>query len=181
MTTQHEVSPTIREPEETTLESRIGRLAVIVAKELSPGDRADLRRASPDDFGGPAFWKVAASHLTPAGLIAGAGSIRDRQEREWIVILSAIAHLEGLHAPKRPLGAALAESGFSELRLTRLLRADGMLLLNQVRQMVHFLGSKGTSTNVADIARLVLSDTRSERARVRRSIARNFYAQLSTK
>jgi CRISPR system Cascade subunit CasB len=89
-----------------------------------------------------------------------------------------MALLEGLHAPRARLGAVLAESGFSELRFERLLRAHGEALWDAVRRMAHFLASKAASVNQADIAWLVLSDDRSDAERVRRRLARHFYGAL---
>lgn len=164
------------EPQQSVARSRdaLGSLIDDLAKAIagmSTGDRAELRRGTPDDPGSPAFWKLAVTHLAPRGFV-------DLQDASlatlgrWVVILGALAELEGLHNPRARLGRTLAEAGYSELRLTRLLRAEGNQLLDAVRQAVHFLASKGAEVDVAEVARLVLSNS----VRVRRAIASHYYA-----
>lgn len=152
----------------------INDLATFVSA-LGPGERADLRRGDPDDPGSPAFWRIVVTHLAPRGFI-DLEAPSNRALSQWVVILGSLAELEGLHNPRARLGRALAEAGYSELRLTRLLRAEGGQLLDAVRQMVHFLSAKGTDVDVAEIARLVLFDG----AWIRRSIASHYYAAQET-
>lgn len=152
---------------------RVGELMNELAKvvsELTPGDRAELRRGDPDDPGSPAFWRIAISRLAPRKYI-DLESPNSRSLSQWVVILGALAQLEGLHSPRRNLGRALAEAGFSELRLTRLLRAEDGQLLGLVRQAVHFLAAKGQEVDVADLARLILY----RGPKIRRSIASQYF------
>ena len=116
------------ESHETTgagLRSVLNQIAYAIGNVLSAGDVASLRRLQPKDPSAPAFWRVAALYLTPAGMLPRGGEPLDAAERRWASILNAMARLTGLHRPGRRLGHALAASGFSELRFVRLLRARG--------------------------------------------------------
>jgi CRISPR system Cascade subunit CasB len=159
-----------------SLASLVGRLARAVEDELHPGDVASLRRMHPGAPEPLAFWKVAATYLDEA--LAGAGPYSE-SERRWAVILAAIAELRGLHQPTRRLGHALAVAGFSEVRLARLLRARGQALADATRTAVRFLATKGEPVDLADLARLVLSDGRRDEEQVRRQIARGFYGHIT--
>jgi CRISPR system Cascade subunit CasB len=142
---------------------------------MGSGPLAELRRMDPSDPSGGAFWGVLFDLVEPAhNLELPPG--RDEQERRWAVILRAMATLE--HRAGAPLGDALAESGFSELRFVRLLRSRGPELADAVRQMVAFLASKGAHVDHADTARLVLFQDEPRDEEVRRDLARRYYAQL---
>jgi CRISPR type I-E-associated protein CasB/Cse2 len=95
------------------------------------------------------------------------------------MVVGALAVTSGLQAPRRSLGAALAEAGLSELRLTRLLRAHAGALPAEVRAVASYLASKAVPFDATDLARLVLSDGGPSEERVRRGIARSYYGQLS--
>lgn len=164
-------------PPEPKLHGIVNRLIESI-RQMSPGDRAELRRARADEPGGPAFWRLAVHVLAPANEISLEGAGREHRERRWAVILAALATIEDLHAPGIRLGRALARAGLSELRLVRLLRASDDGLFHLVRTTVHYLSSKREPVDCADIALLVLSDGRSDEASVRRRIARDYYANL---
>lgn len=167
-------------PEVGRLASAIGAIAVSIEKNLSPGDVAELRRLTHRDPGGPAFWKLWASIIEPNEVFAKGTSSESRQSR-WAAILGAMAQLGGLHDPRIRLGTALAEAGFSELRLVRLLRAHESVLLDLLRPTAAFLSSKGVSCNQAQLAELVLSDGQPQDDAVRRRIARDFYSSIHAK
>lgn len=151
----------------------IARLAAVVDHDLSPGDLADLRRMRPDEFWPPAFWKLCSEYLSD--FLPG-GAARDEAERRWAAVLGALAHLRGLHRPDRPLGRALAESGLSELRLLRLLRARDAALYDVARGVVHYLAQKAEPADLGQLADLLLDQDGDRAEAVRRRIARDFYA-----
>jgi CRISPR system Cascade subunit CasB len=155
----------------------VNRLAHAVSRQLSPGDLAALRRLSPDDLSAPAYWKLLGTVLVDEVRQGDAGLQR---ERRWGTILSAMAVTAGLHRPGRSLGAALAEAGYSELRLTRLFRAGGDALPPEVRSAASFLAAKAIPFDAADLAGLVLSDGGPSEDLVRRGIARSYYRQLTS-
>jgi CRISPR system Cascade subunit CasB len=72
-------------------------------------------------------------------------------------------------------GAALAESGFAEPRLERLLAADGPTLRVLVLRAVRFLASRGSPFDWTQLARLLLTRDPSKREQVNRQIAKDFY------
>jgi len=151
----------------------IGKVALAIDRNLSPGDVAALRRLDPRDPAAPAFWKVCASWLDRT--LPEEGSSRDEAERRWATILAGMAITVGQHNPRHHAGAALAEAGFSELRFMRLLRARGDTLSDALRITARFLASKAVSFDWRDLALLVLSDGRADEEDVRRHLARNFY------
>ncbi|MGB8930128.1 MAG: type I-E CRISPR-associated protein Cse2/CasB [Anaeromyxobacteraceae bacterium] len=165
---------------EVGIASIVGRIAQYVNKGLSPGDVAQLRRITWADANCRAFWRLAAEVLVPDGAIPeGAG--RDDAERRWAVILNAIALANGLYAPRRRMGAALADAGFSELRFVRLLRASGPAVGSAAATAVRYLAAKGEPFDFAELALLVLSDGRADEADVRKRLARSYYAAENAK
>ena len=160
----------------SSLRSTVGSIAVAIDKSLSPGDVAELRRLRAEDPSCPAFWRIAASQLEPNGFLYRTGPTRDDQERRWAAILAGMARTAGMHRSGRGLGYALASAGYSELRFSRLLRAHGDQLLDQVRALAGFLASKAIEADWTDVAALVLSDDLEHAEAVRRRIARQFYS-----
>jgi CRISPR type I-E-associated protein CasB/Cse2 len=163
--------------EAPTLRVIINRIADLIDRRLQPGEVASLRRLKPDDIDSPAFWRIAAVELEQA--LDASGPLRDRQERRWAVITQALARLDGLHAPGRKLGRALAESDLSEQRFLKLLRAQDRGLLDAVRTVTHYLSTRAVPVDCYEIALLILSDGRSDEDSVRRSIARDYYSAKS--
>jgi CRISPR type I-E-associated protein CasB/Cse2 len=83
------------------------------------------------------------------------------------------------HETGRFLGRTLAESGFHELRLRRLLRASGERLWDELRAAVQFLATKGVGIDWREAAELVRFDPAHQPERsssIRRRIARAFFS-----
>ncbi len=155
----------------------VAELARDIAVVMSAGDVAELRRMRPGDPACPAFWKLLTARIEPAlGLPAG-GRRRLELERRWSVILAALATLDGLHAPGRPLGRALAEAGLTELRLNRLLVARSEGLHDALRTVCHQLSSTAQPADLAELALLVLSEGERDEELVRRAVARHYFRQ----
>jgi hypothetical protein len=151
------------------LRSAVNRIVQAMRKDgaVTPGDRAALRRQRPGEPGGPVFWKMAARYLEPADLLPPVASKRrDGAERQWAVVLAAIAELADLHhtGPGHRLGRVLADRKVSEARVLRLLR-----------DVVHQLASSGARVDLTDLANLVTSDGTAWETDVRRSIALDYY------
>jgi CRISPR system Cascade subunit CasB len=157
----------------------IYRLVHTMDELLTPGEVAELRRLQPEQPGSPAFYKIAAIHLSGDDFWRIGGSDLDEIERRWAVILSSMAHTKGLHQPGSRLGKALAEAGFHELRFVRLLRASDARLLKAVSSAARFLAAKAEPFDFADLARLVESNDRPWAESFRRNVARGYYANLS--
>lgn len=176
MTTAPSASPS-SSTTHATLGAIVGRIAGAIERgELSPGDVASLRRLEPHDPSASAFWRVCALFLEPAAALPANDPLRADAEKRWAGILNALAILQGCHRPGTPLGSALAEAGYSELRFSRLLRARDDVLLDEIRSGARFLASKAQPADLTDLARLVLSDGRADEETVRRRIARSYYS-----
>lgn len=153
----------------------VHRVGGIVSESLPRGELAELRRLDPSSPSTAAFWKLVVGELEPLGALRGGGPRREEQERRWAVILNVLAHLEHLHRPGDGYGRSLAESGFSEHRFSRLLRARGDTLWHQARRSGQFLSAKNQPTDATGLAWLVLSEGRSDVQRARRQLARDYY------
>ncbi len=153
----------------------IGGINHAIHHRLSSGDIAELRRLDPDNPGIPAFWKIMVSSIGDEGLALAGGLDRDEAEKRWAVVLSAMAAMANQSVQGRKLGDALADGGYSELRLNRLLRATGHTLRGLTREMTRFLTAKGEFFDLLDLARLVFSDGKTWSESYRREIARAYY------
>lgn len=138
-------------------------------ESMSPGDQAALRR---DPATTLAFYKLR-SHEFPF-------VFQPETMERWIILTRVIAILCELYAPTVSLGTALAASRLSEMRLTRLLRAEGPALHAQILACARFLAAKGERQNLRDFqALLSFPDRGSPRAeRVRQHIASDYFAAL---
>lgn len=112
------------------------------ARAIGAGELAELRRIAGDDLP-PAFWKryltaVAAEWREPAG------RVDPRVDRAWAGLIRAMVEMAPQpHSFERPFGAALAESGYSESRFVRLLRAEGEELAREARVAGAWLARAG--------------------------------------
>lgn len=174
---QTEATPVAPAPaqEPPSLPTLIHALSRDIQEVLSPGEISQLRRMRPDEPGCPAFWKLAALRLDPAGMLNN-----ETAERRWTALLAGMAKMAGLLRRGRRLGRALAAANVAEPRLLRLLRARGDALLDAVRITAQQLDAAGEAVDWADFAFLVLSDGGPKEEKIRRSIARDYYSQAST-
>ncbi|MCG7354430.1 MAG: type I-E CRISPR-associated protein Cse2/CasB [Roseomonas mucosa] len=99
---------------------------------LSPGERAELRRADPRDALTPVMWRL----LTAPAIAAATKFSRteqDRVERAWALLIRTMVEA-GTSEEARPVGQVLADphgtrelgAAYSEVRFLRLLRARGL-------------------------------------------------------
>lgn len=156
---------------EATLHHHIGQIASVIGSDRFPtGERAALRRMSPNQLLPLPFYRFALRHLPE-------GWDRNPQVRkDWVTVVAGIALMSpNAHRPDKGLGKALAETGYSEARLERLLAAEGdtrrVLLLRAAR----FLAAKSTPCNWVDAALLLLTQDPEKRDAVHTRIARDFY------
>ncbi len=158
-----------------TRRSVVGSIAHAIAEQLPPGDVADLRRLTPDQPYAPALWKLLLGCVPDSWT---AGPDRDEKERRWAALFAGMAVAAGGHDPRVPLGQALAQAGWSELRFVRLLRdrADG--LAQRIRRVAAYLNSKSAPANWADAADLLLEQDGEWAEKHRRRIARDYYRAL---
>lgn len=148
-------------------EDILARRAVAIATALAvsgPGEKAAARRM--DENGSPVFWRqVARLGLSPD------------EEPRWlrftrlVALLTPASATRSIHDKDRPLGAALAEAGFSEQRLARLLAARGDARLDMLERAIRMLARKDRRLDVVSLARVVLRADR-------RWLARRYYEKL---
>jgi CRISPR system Cascade subunit CasB len=157
-----------------SLASMIGRISSLIASEHFPNsDRATLKRMDPKNEPPLGFYRFAFRHLPPDW---------PTQRKAWQTILNGMALMSPhIHRPDQPLGKVLANAGYSEARLERLLGSEDetqrILLLRAVR----FLAAKKQPVNWVDLARLLLTGERSKREDLHMSIARHYYQNLESK
>jgi CRISPR type I-E/ECOLI-associated protein CasB/Cse2 len=151
-----------------TLAQQVSHIAAIIASDDFPtGDRAALKRQTPTQEPSLTFYRFAFGHLEEGW---------QRQKGAWITICSGIALMcPHPHRPDRPAGQALAETGYSEARLERLLAAEGDVLQTLVLRAGRFLAAKGEPINWTDFARLLLAEDSEKREKARLRIARHYY------
>ena len=125
-----------------------------------------------------AFFKLAAVYLGPE--LPTLEPARSSAETRWAAIVLALATLGELHQGNARLGYALGRAQFSELRFSRLIRADADRLLDDVPAVARYLSAKGVSVDAADLARLLLSAGRPDEEPTRRHIARDYYAATAS-
>lgn len=153
----------------------IGVLAHQIRQPIyPPGHLAQLRRLDADRPDGTAFWQLVATHAPRA-------FDDERLARALAIVLRGMALTrEFLTTERRGLGTALAESGVSELRLLRLLRADMARLDEEIRQLARLLASKGEAGRFdwSEALWLILTADTEPGERCRRAVARDYYRKL---
>ena len=146
------------------------RLAGILANPHFPAsDRAALKRHAPGQPPPLAFYRLWLRQL-------GADLPSEPQSAAWMLMAWGLAFTgAGAHRPDRPLGRALAECGYSESRLERLLAADSNSLEPLFASVVRFLAAKGESFDWRDAAHLLLVTDAHKRETIHRRIAATYY------
>ena len=124
--------------------------------------------------------QAIAASLTPANQ----AELRSRRTRErslshyailsqlpyqdapvWDVIIPALGHA---HPKGRPIGAALAATGYPESRMNRMLAASGHSLVEQIGSVIRWLMSHDeTSVDLTTLAEWALSDWQRDSARLK--------------
>lgn len=177
MTPETENSPPTTSPSSSTsvesLSTLVGRMAGILANPRFPAsDRAALKRHASGLPPPLAFFRLWLRHLE-------VDLPSESQSPAWALLAWGLAMAgRGAHRPERPLGRALAESGYSEARLERLLAADADSLEPLFESMVRFLAAKGEVFDWADAAFLLLVRESDKRQSTHRRIAAAYYRHL---
>jgi CRISPR type I-E-associated protein CasB/Cse2 len=150
--------------------------ARIARPEYPPGDLAQLRRLEPGRPEGSAYWRLVADHLPEAFDNCGLGWA-------FAATLRGMALAVPFHRPergeRRSMGQALAETGVSDARLLRLLRADGDALPRELRRLARLVQAKGDKARFdwTEAMWLLWTAGRSEEG-TRRKIAKEYYRVL---
>jgi len=159
---------------EQSLAGIIGRIAALIGSDrFSTGERAALRRMAPGQPLTLAFLRFAHRHL-PEHWHRSRDAIDD-----WVTVVAGIALMSpNAHRPDRGLGTALAESGYAESRLERLLASRGharrVLLLRAAR----FLAAKNSAFNWVESAQLLLTKDPDRQEALHRGIAGDYFSAL---
>lgn len=165
----------------------------LVSGQLDNGQLAALRRSDPSAKP-PAFYWLSA-HIEQQLLKR---DIPPYEEGQWALLIHCLSLLTPPGEPDRkdpgnsarnphrqtiPLGLALAEAGFSELRLSSLLQAQGDQMAKKLVRCCRFLASKNEKFDGRDLARLISFQQPSDPGynRIRQTIARDYYRRLSQK
>jgi CRISPR system Cascade subunit CasB len=158
---------------ESSLAATVGRLAQrIGAAHFSNGDRAALRRWAPGQPLPLAFYRLWLRQMD--------GELPAEANTEaWMLLAWSLATLGAdAHAPERPWGQALAESGFAEGRLERLLSAPADVRPDLFMAAMRFLAARGERFDFAEAARFLLTTDEGKREHVHRRLAQAFYRHL---
>ena len=164
-------SPDPAEAPARSLHQQVGRLAAVLGADHFPGgDRAALKRMTPGASPPLAFYRMWLRYLddnVPA----------PDQTPAWVVIVAGLASSPPqVHRPGRGFGQALAESGWHEARLERLLAADDDGQQPKlVADALRFLAARGESFDWTHVTRLLLARADDPREAIQRRIATDFY------
>lgn len=167
----NETAPT--PPKASSLASTVGRLAHAIGADHYPnGDRAALRRWAPGQPLPLAFYRLWLRQMNEE-LPAEAAT------QAWMLVAWSLATLGAeAHPPERTWGQALAESGFAEGRLERLLSAPADVRPDLFMAAVRFLAAKGERFDLTEAARFLITSDADKREAVHRRIAQAFYRHL---
>lgn len=157
----------------------VGYARKMARADFGRGDLAGLRRMDPDSARPAIFWKLLAEeNLLEYNRIV---------ENKWALILHGIALMtptntgEGAtrtaHDGAMPVGRALNDGGYSEMRFNRLLTAREDMLRTLLARMFRMLAAEDMSFNWREMAQFILYEGYDEEAaeQSRRRIARDYY------
>lgn len=158
-------------PEET-LSQQMGRIAGIIGSDRFPtGERAALRRMTPGHPLPLSFYRFALSYL-PTGW--------EHAVDDWTTLVAGIALMTpSAYSAQVGFGKALAEAGYSEARLERLLAAECDVRRTLFLRAIRFLAAKSKPFNWAEGARFLLTKSESKRETLNLGIARDFYSKAN--
>lgn len=165
-----------------SLHELLQRVSSRITRQASPGELSQMKRQAPDEPPCPAFYRLAMPEVENYRYYPSDEHSAIAFETGLMSVLAGMAEDLSVFNRSKPLGSALAEAGFSELRLYRLLKAGRESLNADVRRMVKFLSSKGVSANLAEALELILCQDDTERSRfVRRRISRDYFRNSEPK
>lgn len=158
-------------PETDLLAARVLRAVALLGSDAFPtGERAALKRLAPNQSPGLAFHRFCIRHIETEA------ELPNRQIADWVVLLAGLAQFgPGAHRAQQGFGMALAEAGYSEARLERLLAVnDADTRRALLARALKFLAACGAAFDWLDLARWLFAgeDRREDRAR---GVARDFY------
>ena len=149
-------------------------MRVLHAPHFSRGDRAALKRMAVKGLTPLAFERFLLRHLDPQWQ-------GEAHRPSWRTVLSALALQRGdsSYSPAVPLGRALEQAGYSELRLERLLGAEGSVLHVLALRAARVLAAKSAPCDWREFCALLFAAPGASRERINSRIAREFYRAQS--
>ena len=139
----------------------------------SKGDLAEFLRTGNIDYTHSSLREIIKKNI-PENAIRE--STDETNSKSWEVILKGMARMFPFHHDKNiSLGGALGNSGFSEARVTKLLRSSGYAFFECVRRVSVFLASNGQRVNWTEFAALILSSNPEQKTEIREKIAVDYY------
>ena len=161
---------TLERSGDSSLGGELARVAAVLHRDTFPnGDRAALKRMGHRGPQPLALRRFMAHHLPHAP-----------NRHLWRVLVCGIALQHGNpHAPRTPLGTALADISYSEMRLERLLVATDELCDTLVLRLARQLAQARATCDWLDIARL-LATSGDARDQINERIARHYYRSNET-
>lgn len=161
-------------PQRTTYTIVRRLVAKMSNQHFSTGDLASLRRMNPDIPDAPAFWRLMAQRRLLGN---------PHMEHKWGLIMHGIALMvPTAHDESVRVGRALFEGGdsqrrsafYSDLRLNRLLKAQGDVLTTLLTQLFRMMKAANQRFDWGEMASFILSEGNdAEQARLK--IAREYY------
>lgn len=161
--------------ESRTPSAHVPAMAGVLAGEYFPtGERAALKRMALDGAAPLAFHRFVLQHVDDAWQA-------ERWQDEWRAVICSLAlQRDGGFDPHRPWGLALAEAGFSEHRLERLLASRGETLRKLTLRAARQLAAKGLTADWRQAADLVFCQNAQIRENINRRIARDYYRAVQS-
>lgn len=150
----------------------VGRLASILENDRFPtAERATLRRMMPGQTLPLAFYRFAFKNLPEQW---------QRFLDEWVSLVAGISLMSpNAHNPEVGLGIALADAGYSEARLERLLASTDEVRRVLFLRAVRFLAAKAKPFNWVEGAQFLLTKDKDKLEALQLSIARDFYSKTA--
>ncbi|WP_295445641.1 hypothetical protein [uncultured Thiodictyon sp.] len=146
------------------LSKQVHAILQAIAEHRTPNDRARLRTMLATEP--PMLYWMLLGQVPPR--------LMDRPETEavWRAVLPALG---ALRSGAMPIGKALAQTAYSEMRVRQLLTATGETLVGQVAEVVRWLAAhEAKALDLSTLAALALADALDEeqvRAMLRQDIA----------
>ncbi len=160
-----------------SLEEKIRALAARMSRRteeggLGTGEMAELRRWR---YGGevhPTAWRLLARYAHNAQGVMGMAS-----ENRWLAVLAGMAHMSPQpHRSGANPGRVLAEAGYSETRLHKLLNSQDEAFLDAVDRTCRFLRAKGAAVDWTRFAPFILTLDPDKAEIHRRTLARDYFS-----
>ena len=137
----------VNDVSKTETATRLGKVIAALswhlhADRIGSGALAELRRIGDDDLP-PKFWLLYLT-VVPAEWRERNGKADARHDRAWAVLTRAMVEMGSRpHSFDLSFGTALADTGYSEARFVRLLRAEGKVLARELRVAGGWLARAG--------------------------------------